>query len=98
MHTSPYTTSVNGGPLHSLTPAWLKAHTDPHGPRLRMTPAGSYTPTSLLRIPGPEQLKEAWIVGKGRRSYERFLAYLRRYAKVHDTTVASYEANEGELR
>ena len=58
-----------------------------------MTPAGSYTPTSLLRVPGPEQLKEEWIAGKSRRSYERFMAYLRRYAKAHDTTVASYEAN-----
>ena len=71
---------------------------DPHGPRPGMTPAGSYTPASLLKVPGPEQLKEEWIVGKGRRSYERFMPYLRRYAKVHDTTVASYEANEGELR
>ena len=83
---------------HTLTPAWLKTHTDPHGLRLGMTPAGSYTPTSLLRIPGPEQLKEEWIVGKGRRSYERFMPYLRRYAKAYDTTVASYEGNEGELR
>ena len=49
-------------------------------------------------MPGPEQLKEEWIASKGRRSYERFMAYLRRYAKAYDTTVASYEANEGELR
>ena len=79
-------------------PAWLKAHTDPHGPRLGVTPAGSYTPTGLLKVPGPEQLEEEWIAGKGRRSYERFMVYLRRYAKAHDTTVASCEANEGELR
>ena len=55
-------------------------------------------PTSLLKVPGPEQLKEEWIAGKGRRSYERFMPYLRGYAKAYDTTVASYKANEGELR
>lgn len=49
-------------------------------------------------MPGPEQLKEEWIAGKGRRSYERFMPYLRGYAKAYDTTVASYKANEGELR
>ena len=63
-----------------------------------MTPAASYTPTSLLKVPGSEQLEEEWIASKGRRSYERFMAYLRRYAKSHGTTVASYEANEGRLR
>ena len=83
---------------HVLTPAWLKAHTDPHGLRPGMTPAASYTPTSLLKVPGSEQLEEEWIASKGRRSYERFMAYLRRYAKSHGTTVASYEANEGRLR
>ena len=83
---------------HVLTPAWLKARTDPHGLRLGMTPAASYTPTSLLKVPGPGQLKEERIASKGRRSYERFMVYLRRYAKAHDTTVASYEANEGRLR
>lgn len=55
------------------------------------------TPTGLLEIPGPEQLKEEWVAAKGPKGYKRFAAYLRRYARVHGTTVASYEANDGGL-
>ncbi|MDG6913119.1 MAG: bifunctional YncE family protein/alkaline phosphatase family protein [Nitrososphaerota archaeon] len=83
---------------HVLTPAWLKAHTDPHGPRHgTASPLESMTPTGLLEIPGPEQLKEEWVAAKGPKGYKRFAAYLRRYARVHGTTVASYEANDGGL-
>ena len=80
-----------------LTPAWLKAHTDPHGRDYVPSAAVSYTPTTLLKVPGPEQLKQEWIASKGLKSYDHFMAYLRHYAQKNGATVASYEANEGKL-
>ncbi len=80
-----------------LTPAWLKAHTDPHGADVTLSRQNTYTPTSLLKVPGPEQLRQEWIARKGRAGYRKFQAYLARYAAAHGATVASYEANEGRL-
>ncbi len=78
---------------HILTQAWLKAHTDKHGRNLAPLSADkSYTPTSLLKVSGPEQLKQEWIASKGMKSYQQFVAYLKRYAKAHGATIASYEA------
>ena len=87
-----------GATGHMLTAEWLKAHTDPHGRRLaRVSAANAYTPTSLLKVSGPEQLKQEWIASKGAKSYDHFMAYLHHYAQVHGATIASYEANEGKL-
>ena len=87
-----------GATGHMLTAEWLKAHTDPHGRRLApVSAANAYTPTSLLKVSGPEQLKQEWIASKGVKSYDRFMAYLHHYAQVHGATIASYEANEGKL-
>ena len=83
---------------HILTPSWLKAHMDPHGQHLApVSQQHAYTPTSLLKVSGPEQLKQEWIASKGVKSYDRFMAYLHRYAQAHGVTIASYEANEGKL-
>ncbi|NDU92989.1 MAG: quinoprotein amine dehydrogenase, beta chain-like protein [Ferrovum sp.] len=85
-----------GATGHILTPAWLKAHTDAHGRHLApVVQKNAYTPTSLLKVSGPEQLKQEWIASKGVRSYDHFMAYLHRYAQAHRVTIASYEANEG---
>ena len=87
-----------GATGHMLTAEWLKAHTDPHGRRLApVSAANAYTPTSLLKVSGPEQLKQEWIASKGVKSYDHFMAYLHHYAQVHGATIASYEANEGKL-
>lgn len=87
-----------GATGHILTAKWLKAHTDPHGQHLApVSTESAYTPTSLLKVSGPEQLKQEWIASKGVKSYEHFMAYLHHYAQVHGTTIASYEANEGKL-
>jgi sugar lactone lactonase YvrE len=84
-----------GASGHVLTPAWLKAHTDPHGSHLAsVTPRNTYTPTSLLKVSGPEQMRQEWIASKGIKSYDRVMQYLRNYAKKHGGTVASYQANE----
>ncbi len=83
---------------HILTPAWLRAHTDPHGKTFHLASDEQYTPTTLLKVAGPEQLKQEWIASKGVKSYERFMAYLQHYAAAHGRTLASYEANEGKLK
>ncbi|EQD37850.1 phosphoesterase, partial [mine drainage metagenome] len=85
-----------GATGHILTPAWLKAHTDAHGRHLApVVQKNAYTPTSLLKVSGPEQLKQEWIASKGVRSYDHFMAYLHRYAQAHGVAIVSYEANEG---
>ena len=71
---------------------------DPHGRHLApVSQKNAYTPTSLLKVSGPEQLKQEWIASKGVKSYDRFMAYLHHYAQAHGVTIASYEANEGKL-
>ncbi len=83
---------------HYLSPAWLNAHTNSHGRHLApVSAAQNYTPTSLLKVSGPEQLKQEWIASKGVKSYRHFIAYLQHYAEAHGETIASYEANEGKL-
>ena len=84
---------------HKLTPQWLRSHTDLDGAgTARITAGARYTPTSILKVPGPEQMRQEWIATKGARSYERFERYLHAYAAAHGNTVASYEANEGQLK
>lgn len=52
-----------------------------------------YTPTTLLKVPGPVQFKEEWIASKGLASYERVMRYLRRYASRHHEPVGAYLAH-----
>ena len=40
-----------------------------------------YSPTSLLKISGPEQFKQEWIASKGLKSYEKVIAYIKKLAK-----------------
>ena len=85
-----------GAAGHALTPRWLKAHTDTHGASLAPPDvAQSYTATSLLKVPGPEQMRQEWIAAKGRRAYERVMAYLRAYAEAHHSPLGHYIANDG---
>ena len=87
-----------GASGHALSAQWLQRHTDVHGAASVSLAANErYTPTALLKVPGPEQLRQEWIASKGRRSFIAFQRYLRAYAAARGTTVASYEANEGEL-
>ena len=87
-----------GAAGHALTPEWLKQHTDPHGahgPALSSREA--FTPTSILKVAGPEQLRQEWIASKGQRSYRAFQQFLREYAAAHGSPVSAYEANDGAL-
>ncbi len=53
-----------------------------------------YTPTSLLKVPGPEQMRQEWMASKGRASYERTLRYLRAWARAHHAPLSQYVAND----
>ena len=78
-----------------LTSSWLKKHTDPHGQHMAaLQSKNSYSPTSLLKVPGPEQMKQEWIASKGAKSYARAMHYLKHYAKRRRLPVDSFLANE----
>ena len=88
-----------GATGHALTPRWLRSHTDPHGAAdASVASSERYTPTSILKVAGPEQMRQEWIASRGRRSYRKFQRYLHAYAAARGNTVASYEANEGQLK
>jgi YVTN family beta-propeller protein len=53
-----------------------------------------YTPTSLLKVPGEEQMRQEWIASKGRASYRRTLQYLRAWAQAHHAPLSQYVAND----
>ena len=87
-----------GATRHALSANWLRHHLDPHGASSAPLAARArYTPTSILTVSGPEQMRQEWIASKGVHSYQAFQRYLRSYATAHGNTVASYEANEGQL-
>jgi hypothetical protein len=56
-------------------------------------PSHDYGPTTLLKVPGPVQLREEWIASKGLASYERLMRYLRRYARRHHEPLAAFIAH-----
>ena len=83
---------------HTLRSGWLKGHTDPHGAGAQAhASAVSYTPTSILKVDGPEQMRQEWIASKGKKSYQAFQRYIHAYAASHGTTVSAYEANDGQV-
>ncbi|MBU2825530.1 quinoprotein amine dehydrogenase, beta chain-like protein, partial [Acidithiobacillus ferrooxidans] len=89
-----------GATGHYLTAnetAWYKEHQTPNGAGLPApSKADTYTPTTLLKVPGPEQMKQEWIASKGRKSYARVMAYLKAYSAQKDAPVNAYQAGEKE--
>ena len=43
--------------------------------------AENYSPTSLLKISGPEQFKQEWIASKGLKSYKKVIGHIKKLAK-----------------
>ncbi|MHB8366804.1 MAG: hypothetical protein ACYDB0_07245, partial [Acidithiobacillus sp.] len=74
---------------------WFMQHQTKNGAGLP-PPAKSeaYTPTTLLKVPGPEQMKQEWIAAKGMKSWHREMQYLDIYARKHHAPVAAYQAGE----
>ena len=77
--------------------AWYKKHQTQNGAGLP-TPGkvNSYTPTTLLKVPGPEQMKQEWIASKGVTSYAQVMAYLKAYSAQKNAPVNAYQASEKE--
>lgn len=80
---------------HRALLAWLRAqHTrlaEPLPPRSEW-----YTPTSLLKITGGEQMRQEWVGSKGLASYERTMGYLRAFARAHHAPLSHYVANDDD--
>ncbi|MBU2836642.1 quinoprotein amine dehydrogenase, beta chain-like protein [Acidithiobacillus thiooxidans] len=77
--------------------AWYKAHQSDHGAGL--PPPGvdnTYTPTTLLKVPGPEQMKQEWIAAKGVKAWHKEMHYLKAYAAKQHAPLAAYQAGEKE--
>ncbi len=80
-----------GAAGHVLSPDWYKTHIDSHGakaPPVRHT----FAPTTLLKIPGPVQMRQEWIASRGQAAYAAMQRYLARYARRHGAPLAAYEA------
>jgi hypothetical protein len=80
---------------HAPLQAWVRAHRGTLAGRL---PPRSewYTPTSLLKIPGGEQMRQEWVGTKGAASYARTLQYLRALARAHHAPLSHYVANDDD--
>jgi DNA-binding beta-propeller fold protein YncE len=88
---------VSGGFLKADWRHWYDQHQDPHGRNLPPPdPEQAYTPTTLLKVPGPQQMQQEWIASKGQASYVRVMAYLQRMARKHHAPLAAYQAGEVE--
>ena len=75
---------------HWLSPRWLKAH-----PAAAAKVGNSvFTPTQLMKVPGPEQMRQEWIAVKGKASYLRVMAYLRHLAKIQHQPLTHYIASD----
>lgn len=77
---------------HWLSPGWLKAHARADA----KVSLSAYGPTTLLKVPGPVQLKQEWIACKGKASYERLMAYVRKLARSSHESIYQIIASDGQ--
>ncbi|MDD2860909.1 MAG: bifunctional YncE family protein/alkaline phosphatase family protein [Acidiphilium sp.] len=73
-----------------LTPAFAAAH----GKAADLTPGDRYTPTSLLKVAGGEQMRQEWIASKGKASYQHVMNALTRYAAAKGAPLTAFRAND----
>lgn len=57
-------------------------------------PAQLYTPTTLLKVSGPEQMRQEWIASKGAASYRRVMAYLAHRAAAQHAPLSAFEGQD----
>ena len=86
-----------GATGHVLTQTWLRRHRALHGEAAAVAADQRYTPTSILKVGGPEQMRQEWIATDGAHRYRAFQRFVRAYAASRGDTVAAYEANDGDL-
>ncbi len=78
---------------HWLSPQWLSQHGTGESSLLsHPDKKNAYTPTTLLKVPGPEQMRQEWIATKGVSSYRHVMTYLRNYARLHHQPLSHYLA------
>ena len=88
---------LSGGFLKPNWEHWYVQHQSRHGQGMPApSPENTYSPTTLLKVTGPEQMKQEWIASKGRASYRKVMAYLSHLAKVNHASIAAYQAGEKE--
>lgn len=85
---------IAGASGQPLSAAWLRAHL--RGDSALPAVTQHYTPTSLLKIAGPEQMRQEWTASKGYQSYVRTMRYLRAYASQHHAPLGYYLANDDD--
>ena len=95
--------SPAGGPLSPVTPQRVPplgagaGHTPgPSGLPVSPSISNPYTPTTLLTIAGPEQLRQEWIAVKGLARYHALLAYLRRLGRQQHQPLSHYIAGDDD--
>lgn len=77
--------------------AWYQAHQTANGAGLPPPSKGNtYTPTTLLKVPGPEQMKQEWIAARGVKAWHKEKNYLKTYAQKRHAPIAAYQAGEVE--
>lgn len=55
-----------------------------------------YTPTALLKVSGPEQMRQEWLASKGTRAYAAMLAHVHALAHAQSRPVSSLVAGQGD--
>lgn len=85
-----------GASGQTVTAAWLRTHLRPDAGEPPPKADDRYTPTSLLKVPGPEQMRQEWIATKGRASYDHTLRYLRALANRQHAPMSHFVASDDD--
>jgi hypothetical protein len=59
-------------------------------------PTHSYTPTALLKVSGPEQMRQEWLASRGPAAYAAMLAHVHALAKAQQRPVSSLIAGQDD--
>ena len=61
-----------------------------------LQPGAAYTPTALLKVSGPEQMRQEWLASKGTRAYAAMLEHVHALAHPQSRPVSSLVAGRGD--
>ncbi|HVB83959.1 MAG TPA: hypothetical protein VND63_03680, partial [Rhodanobacteraceae bacterium] len=64
------------------------------GHALAVAGVARYTPVTLLKVPGPVQMREAWLASRGPAAYAAMLAHVRALATRQHRPPASLVAGD----
>ncbi len=72
----------------------LRAYPLAAGHAIAATGVMHYTPVTLLKVPGPVQMREAWLASRGAAAYAAMLAHVRELATQQHRPVSSLIAGD----